>query len=254
LRHGQEYQPRSALSFKRLWCGYLCGRIDTNELAKKLLRPVTRRAPAFVKQWWKVKPIDLKLHIASGHPGIDRYLAESYQRVRGMSSRFAAAICGHLIQRQTALGIDGELVEIGTSEGRFFIAMALGLPAGERALGIDRFDWPDPGVEDRFLVNCAQGISSDRYVSWKADSREITAGELRKKLRERPVRFVHIDSHHSRECLTNAYLSDGVVVDCIVECPFHQGRFDVRSGAAVGVPAFVPLQTFPVQERRRTQR
>jgi Methyltransferase domain len=208
LRHGQEYRPRSALSFKRLWCGYLagflCGRIDMNELAKKLLRPVTRRAPAFVKQWWKVKPIDLKLHIASGHPGIDRYLAESYQRVRGMSSRFAAAICGHLIQRQTALGIDGELVEIGTLEGRFFIAMALGLATGERALGIDRFDWPDPGVEDRFLANCAaHGISSDRYVSWKADSREITAGELRKKLRERPVRFVHIDSHHSRECLTN---------------------------------------------------
>jgi naphthalene 1,2-dioxygenase system ferredoxin subunit len=32
-----------------------------------------------------------------------------------------------------------------------------------------------------------------------------------------------------------------------VECPFHQGRFDVRSGAAVGAPAIVPLQTFPVQ-------
>jgi nitrite reductase/ring-hydroxylating ferredoxin subunit len=45
----------------------------------------------------------------------------------------------------------------------------------------------------------------------------------------------------------HAYLSDGVVVDCIVECPFHQGRFDVRSGAVVGVPAVVPLQTFPVQ-------
>jgi MocE subfamily Rieske [2Fe-2S] domain protein len=45
----------------------------------------------------------------------------------------------------------------------------------------------------------------------------------------------------------HAYLSDGVVVDCIVECPFHQGRFDVRSGAAVGVPAIIPLQTFPVQ-------
>src|SRR5215213_4540782 len=29
----------------------------------------------------------------------------------------------------------------------------------------------------------------------------------------------------------HAYLSDGVVVDCIVECPFHQGRFDVRPGA-----------------------
>ena len=67
------------------------------------------------------------IEIASGHPAIDRYLAESYEQVRGMSSRFAAAICGHLIRRQSELAIAGDLVEIGTFEGRFFIAMALGL-------------------------------------------------------------------------------------------------------------------------------
>lgn len=144
------------------------------------------------------------IDIASGHPAIDRYLSQSYERVRGMSSRFAAAICGHLIRRQSALGIGGELVEIGTFEGRFFIAMALGLAPGEKALGIDRFDWPNAGVEARFLANCAaHGLASDRYLSWKADSREITAGDLREKLAQRPVRFVHIDSHHSRACLTN---------------------------------------------------
>ena len=32
----------------------------------------------------------------------------------------------------------------------------------------------------------------------------------------------------------HAYLSDGVVVDCAIECPFHQGRFDVRDGRALG--------------------
>ena len=40
--------------------------------------------------------------IASGHPPIDRYLAQSYGRVAGMSSRFAAAICGYLIRRHSA--------------------------------------------------------------------------------------------------------------------------------------------------------
>jgi hypothetical protein len=144
------------------------------------------------------------LDIASGHPAIDLYLAQSYERVRGMSSRFAAAICGHLIRRQSALGIGGELVEIGTFEGRFFIAMALGLASGEKALAIDRFDWPDAGIEGRFLVNCAtHGVARDRFLSWKVDSRGITSHELRERLGERPVRFVHIDSHHSRECLTN---------------------------------------------------
>ena len=144
------------------------------------------------------------LDIASGHAAIDRYLAQSYEQVRGMSSRFAAAICGHLIRRQSELGVGGELVEIGTFEGRFFIAMALGLAPGERALGIDRFDWPDAGIESRFLANCAaHAIAPDRYVSWKIDSREITPLQLQEKLGGRPARFVHIDSHHSRECLTN---------------------------------------------------
>lgn len=45
----------------------------------------------------------------------------------------------------------------------------------------------------------------------------------------------------------HAYLSDGVVVDCVVECPFHQGRFDVRDGRALGAPVIIPLKTFPVK-------
>jgi predicted O-methyltransferase YrrM len=144
------------------------------------------------------------LDIASGHPAIDRYLAQSYEKMRGMSSHFAAAICGHLIRRQAELGIGGDVVEIGTFEGRFFIAMALGLATGETALGIDRFDWPDAGIEARFHANCAaHGVARDRYISWKADSRTVTSDGLHEKLGGRPVRFVHIDSHHSRDCLTN---------------------------------------------------
>jgi 3-phenylpropionate/trans-cinnamate dioxygenase ferredoxin subunit len=44
-----------------------------------------------------------------------------------------------------------------------------------------------------------------------------------------------------------AYLSDGVVIDCVVECPFHQGRFDVRTGRALGAPVTVSLKTYPVK-------
>lgn len=144
------------------------------------------------------------IDIASGHPAIDRYLTGSYERVRGMSSRFAAAICGFLIARQSALGVSGALAEVGTFEGRFFIAMALGLAGGERALGIDRFDWPNAGVEGRFLANCAaHGIDPARFISWKTDSRDIAPADMREKLEGAPLRFAHIDSHHSRECLAN---------------------------------------------------
>jgi predicted O-methyltransferase YrrM len=121
-----------------------------------------------------------------------------------MSSRFAAAICGYLMRRQTMLGITGDVVEIGTFEGRFFIAMALGLAPDERAIGIDRFDWPDEKIEARFFANCAaHGVVPERFVSWKADSREITPAMLRQKLGRDVMRFAHVDSHHTRECLTN---------------------------------------------------
>ena len=46
-----------------------------------------------------------------------------------------------------------------------------------------------------------------------------------------------------------ARLSDGFLDDCILECPKHNGRFDVRTGEAVRLPAQKPLCTYPVTER-----
>ena len=42
-------------------------------------------------------------------------------------------------------------------------------------------------------------------------------------------------------------LADGLVIDNVIECPLHQGRFDVRSGKALSAPVCVDLQTFAVQ-------
>ena len=68
---------------------------------------------------------------------------------QGCRRASAAAICGHVIRRQAELGISGDMVEIGTFEGRFFIAMALG-PRRRRTCARHRlrFDWPDDGVQD----------------------------------------------------------------------------------------------------------
>ena len=44
-----------------------------------------------------------------------------------------------------------------------------------------------------------------------------------------------------------ARLSDGYVEDDCVECPLHQGTFDIRSGAARCAPATVAVRTFPVR-------
>lgn len=43
------------------------------------------------------------------------------------------------------------------------------------------------------------------------------------------------------------HLSDGLVMGKQIECPKHNGRFDIPTGAAKRVPACVDLQTYPVK-------
>lgn len=144
------------------------------------------------------------VEISSGDTRLDAFLADGYIRIRGMSSRFAAAICGHLLRHQSALGIAGDLLEIGTFEGRFFVAMALLLEPGEHALGIDMFTWPRPAVYDHLLANCAAaGLAAGSYTAWKVDTRAIAVAELRARLPAGQARFVHVDSEHLPECLSN---------------------------------------------------
>jgi 3-phenylpropionate/trans-cinnamate dioxygenase ferredoxin subunit len=44
-----------------------------------------------------------------------------------------------------------------------------------------------------------------------------------------------------------ALLSDGYLQDGCIECPLHQGRFDVKTGAAMGAPVTRPIRTYRVQ-------
>ncbi len=42
-------------------------------------------------------------------------------------------------------------------------------------------------------------------------------------------------------------LADGEIADCQVTCPRHGARFDLRTGAALCLPAYRPIETFPVR-------
>lgn len=44
-----------------------------------------------------------------------------------------------------------------------------------------------------------------------------------------------------------APLSDGYVEDGLVECPLHQGAFDLASGAAVRLPCTRAVRTYPTR-------
>lgn len=42
-------------------------------------------------------------------------------------------------------------------------------------------------------------------------------------------------------------LGDGTLEGCAIQCPRHGARFDVRTGAAVSMPAIAPIEAFPVK-------
>ena len=43
------------------------------------------------------------------------------------------------------------------------------------------------------------------------------------------------------------HLSGGFVMEHIIECPKHNGRFDFTTGEAKGAPACIDLKTYPVK-------
>lgn len=166
--------------------------------------------------------------VNSGIPAVDAYLEESYDKVIGMSSRFAAAVCCGLMRIQSELGVTGPVAELGAFEGRFFIALAKSLKDGERALGIDTFEWPNPQVIDRFEANCVrQGVPTEKRITWKADSNKITSKELLAKLGGEKVRLIHVDGEHTQAALTKdlelatAVIRDGGVI--VLDDMLHPG-------------------------------
>ncbi|MCZ8181858.1 MAG: class I SAM-dependent methyltransferase [Beijerinckiaceae bacterium] len=137
------------------------------------------------------------MNLPTGNPRLDAYLARGYEEVRGMSSGFAASIAGHLIRRQSEMGIGGHLAEIGTFEGRFFIAMALGLKAGEHAIGVDVFTWPSEKVLDNLHAHCRRfGLGPAEYTAIKGNTRGMTGDDLLAPAGGGAIRFFHIDGEH----------------------------------------------------------
>ena len=49
-----------------------------------------------------------------------------------------------------------------------------------------------------------------------------------------------------------AYLAEGLVIGGVIECPLHNGRFDIATGRALRAPACDHLETYPVELRDNT--
>ena len=95
---------------------------------------------------------------------------------------------------------------------------------------------------------------SDSSISWlvvcpveEIDEEDVRQFEQNGKLYaiyHTPSGFYATDGICTHE---NARLADGLVIGEIIECPRHQGRFHIPSGAPKGAPACVNLQTYPTK-------
>jgi 3-phenylpropionate/trans-cinnamate dioxygenase ferredoxin subunit len=43
------------------------------------------------------------------------------------------------------------------------------------------------------------------------------------------------------------HLADGLVMDDVIECPKHNGRFNYKTGEALAAPVCVNLRTYPAK-------
>ena len=58
------------------------------------------------------------------------------------------------------------------------------------------------------------------------------------------------DTYHATDGLCThekIHLADGLVMDHVIECPKHNGRFNYKTGEAKGAPVCVDLRTYPVK-------
>jgi naphthalene 1,2-dioxygenase system ferredoxin subunit len=71
------------------------------------------------------------------------------------------------------------------------------------------------------------------------------------KVGEQEIAIYNVDGEYyaTSNICTHQYarLSEGFVIDGVIECPLHQGRFDIANGKPKGAPVHVPLCTFPVK-------
>lgn len=73
---------------------------------------------------------------------------------------------------------------------------------------------------------------------------EVTVGAL-------CLALFHLDGRYfvTAGICTHAHarLAEGYIQDGTIECPLHQGLFDIQTGRAVGAPVSRDLQTFAVR-------
>ena len=86
-------------------------------------------------------------------------------------------------------------------------------------------------------VCAADEIDEEDLIRWDCDGRTFAVYRTGKGYFATDGLCTHEDAH----------LEDGLVIGTVVECPLHQGTFDITTGKALTAPAYDDLRTYPVK-------
>ncbi|MFH2204728.1 MAG: non-heme iron oxygenase ferredoxin subunit [Elusimicrobiota bacterium] len=92
-------------------------------------------------------------------------------------------------------------------------------------------------------------MTADAAVAKAADIapgkvKVVAVGELRIALCNVEGTFYAVEDVCTHD---DGPLGEGALEGCRIKCPRHGALFDVKTGAAVSMPAIVPVRTFPVK-------
>lgn len=95
-------------------------------------------------------------------------------------------------------------------------------------------------------------VEDDRQWIPAIDTDKLGQGDvLNFKYEDKNIAIYRLsDGYHASDgkCThAGAILAQGYVIDDAIECPAHQGRFDIRSGKATCPPACTDLKTYPTK-------
>ena len=89
-----------------------------------------------------------------------------------------------------------------------------------------------------WIAVCAAGdIDDEDLIRWDRGDRSFAVYNTEKG-------FFVTDGYCTHE---RQHLGDGLVIGTVIECPLHQGRFDIVTGKALSAPVCEDLATYPVK-------
>ncbi len=86
-------------------------------------------------------------------------------------------------------------------------------------------------------VCAADDIDEEDLIRWDRDGRSFAVYNTERG-------FFATDGYCTHE---RQHLGDGLVIGTVIECPLHQGRFDIVTGKALSAPVCEDLATYPVK-------